>query len=175
LQPYLRTFPADFYQEMFRLRGMEYPNATVQRPRYFGLLTNNIVYDRLAPGVLEALSGMARIVHGLLKTLPEPDTEWASSARLKWLQTAANIFDLIYKGDGGGIALQGRVPNALRDRTITNERGRQLRRLQLSSASWRSLCSASRSHCAAIRSNVSRSCWSLASLACARQFSAVFR
>jgi|HubBroStandDraft_6_1064221.scaffolds.fasta_scaffold43595_2 hypothetical protein len=55
LQPYLRTFPADFYQEMFRLRGMEYPTATVQRPRYFGLLTNDIVYDRLAPGVLDEL------------------------------------------------------------------------------------------------------------------------
>jgi hypothetical protein len=34
---------------------MEYPNATVQRPRYFGLLTNDIVYDRLAPGVLDEL------------------------------------------------------------------------------------------------------------------------
>ena len=28
LQLWLKTFPADFYQEMFRLRGMEYPNAT---------------------------------------------------------------------------------------------------------------------------------------------------
>jgi hypothetical protein len=55
LQPWLRTFPSDFYQEMFRLRGMEYPNATVQRPRYFGVLTNDIVYDRLAPGALEEL------------------------------------------------------------------------------------------------------------------------
>jgi hypothetical protein len=27
----------------------------VQRPRYFGVLTNDIVYDRLAPGVLEEL------------------------------------------------------------------------------------------------------------------------
>ena len=27
----------------------------VQRPRYFGLLTNDIVYDRLAPGVLDEL------------------------------------------------------------------------------------------------------------------------
>jgi hypothetical protein len=55
LQPWLRTFPTDFYQEMFRLRGMEYPNDTVQRPRYFGLLTNDIVYHRLAPGVLNEL------------------------------------------------------------------------------------------------------------------------
>jgi len=28
LQPWLPTFPADFYQEMFRLRGMDYPNDT---------------------------------------------------------------------------------------------------------------------------------------------------
>lgn len=40
-------------------------------------------------------------IEGLLKTLPEPDSEWPAAARAKWLQTAANIFDLIYKGDGG--------------------------------------------------------------------------
>lgn len=55
LQPWLRTFPTDFYQEMYRLRDMEYPNDTVQRPRYFGLLTNDIVYDRLAPDALKKL------------------------------------------------------------------------------------------------------------------------
>lgn len=55
LQPWVRTFPADFYQEMFRLRGLEYPNGTVQRPQYFGVLTNDIVYKRLAPGVLDEL------------------------------------------------------------------------------------------------------------------------
>lgn len=55
LQPWLKTFPSDFYQEMFRLRGLPYPTATVKRPQYFGVLTNNIVYDRLAPGVREEL------------------------------------------------------------------------------------------------------------------------
>lgn len=50
-----RHRPADSYQEMFRLRGLKYPNAAVQRPRYFGVLTNEIVYDRLAPGVLDEL------------------------------------------------------------------------------------------------------------------------
>ncbi len=53
------------------------------------------------------MEGFHPFVQGLLKTLPEPDTEWASSARVKWLQTAANIFDLIYKGDGGGIVVSG--------------------------------------------------------------------
>jgi P63C domain len=55
LQPWVRTFPADFYRELFRLRGLEYPKSEVKRPRYFGTITNDIVYRRLAPGVLAEL------------------------------------------------------------------------------------------------------------------------
>ncbi|MGC2410504.1 MAG: hypothetical protein WA441_11055, partial [Methyloceanibacter sp.] len=40
-------------------------------------------------------------IEGLLRTLPEPFSEWPATDRAKWLQTAANIFDLIYKGEGG--------------------------------------------------------------------------
>jgi len=42
-------------------------------------------------------------IEGLLKTLPDPDSdeEWPLDKRIKWLQTAADIFDLIYKGEGG--------------------------------------------------------------------------
>jgi hypothetical protein len=32
-----------------------FPAASVRRPQYFGQLTNNVVYDRLAPGVLSEL------------------------------------------------------------------------------------------------------------------------
>jgi hypothetical protein len=55
LQPYLTTFQPDFYREMFRLRGLRYSAESVKRPQYFGKLTNDIVYARLAPGVLEEL------------------------------------------------------------------------------------------------------------------------
>ncbi len=55
LQAWVQTFPAEFYEQMFRLRGLEFPRESVQRPRYFGLLTNEIVYKRLAPGVLAEL------------------------------------------------------------------------------------------------------------------------
>lgn len=55
LQRWVQTFPPDYYEQIFRLRGMDYSKDTVQRPRYFGVLTNDIVYDRLAPGVLEEL------------------------------------------------------------------------------------------------------------------------
>lgn len=40
-------------------------------------------------------------VQGLLKSLPAPDTLWAVEGRAKWLQAAAHIFDLMYKGEGG--------------------------------------------------------------------------
>jgi P63C domain len=55
LQAWVQTFPSDFYQELFRLRGLDYPCDTVKRPQYFGILTNDIVYKRLAPGVLDEL------------------------------------------------------------------------------------------------------------------------
>src|SRR5262249_16440758 len=55
LQPWVQTFPPDFYRELFRLRGLHYPQFSVKRPKYFGHLTNDIVYQRLAPGVLDEL------------------------------------------------------------------------------------------------------------------------
>jgi hypothetical protein len=55
LQPWVQTFPPEFYEELYRLRGLEFPNDPVKRPQYFGHLTNDIVYKRLAPGVLDEL------------------------------------------------------------------------------------------------------------------------
>ena len=55
LQPWLTTFPTAFYKELFRLRDLEFPKDSVKRPQYFGLLTNDIVYRRMAPGVLDEL------------------------------------------------------------------------------------------------------------------------
>lgn len=55
LQPWVKTFPDDYYEQLFRLRGLDYRNDSVKRPQYFGTLTNDIVYKRLAPGVLDEL------------------------------------------------------------------------------------------------------------------------
>lgn len=55
LQPWVKTFPDDFYKHLFRIRGLSYPNDSVRRPQYFGILTNDIIYKRLAPGVLNEL------------------------------------------------------------------------------------------------------------------------
>jgi hypothetical protein len=53
LQPYIRLFAAEFYQNLYKIRGLEFLRDTGKRPQYFGHLTN--VYARLAPGVLEEL------------------------------------------------------------------------------------------------------------------------
>ena len=50
-----KVFPDDFYREMFRLRGLTYSEFTTKRPKIVGRLTNDIVYARLAPNVLDAL------------------------------------------------------------------------------------------------------------------------
>ncbi|ADU36243.1 P63C domain-containing protein [Variovorax paradoxus] len=55
IQPYVQTFPIEYYKELFRLRGLPFSTDSVKRPQYFGVLTNDIVYKRLAPGVLEEL------------------------------------------------------------------------------------------------------------------------
>lgn len=54
LRKWVKTFPADFYWELFRLRKLPY-NGSVKRPQYIGHLTNDLVYARLAPGVLDEL------------------------------------------------------------------------------------------------------------------------
>ncbi len=60
LRPWVKKFPAEFYEEMFRLRGLPFNPDSVKRPPYFGHLTNDIVYRRLAPGVWKELKAKSR-------------------------------------------------------------------------------------------------------------------
>jgi P63C domain len=59
LQPWVSTFPEEFYAQIFRLRQLDYPRGTVKRPQYFGNITNDIIYKRMAPGVLAELKRVA--------------------------------------------------------------------------------------------------------------------
>jgi len=54
VRSWVRTFPADFYKQIFRLNGGNYQEKC-GRPSLLGHWTNNIVYKRLALGVLEEL------------------------------------------------------------------------------------------------------------------------
>jgi len=58
LRKWVSTFPTDYYKELFRLRGWRFPDLPAdqrKRPVLVGKLTNDVVYDRLAPGVRKEL------------------------------------------------------------------------------------------------------------------------
>lgn len=55
LASWVKTFDDDFYKHLFRLRNLTYSEVSSKRPSYIGKLTNDIVYERLAPGVLDKL------------------------------------------------------------------------------------------------------------------------
>lgn len=54
LQPWTKTFPFEFYTEIARLKEWP-PLYSMKRPSVIGHYTNDIVYDRIAPGVFEEL------------------------------------------------------------------------------------------------------------------------
>ena len=61
LQPYVRTFPPEYYEHLFRLYGLQYPPVGNKswRPSFFGHVTNEVVYNRLAPNLLPELKKAA--------------------------------------------------------------------------------------------------------------------
>lgn len=62
LQAWIKTFPDDYYKELFRLYDMPYPpeNGKVKRPGFFGHVTNKVIYKKLAPEILPELKSKAR-------------------------------------------------------------------------------------------------------------------
>ena len=50
-----KRFPDSFYKAVFRLKKWPYDPSSVKRPSVVGWITNDIVYNRLAPGILKEL------------------------------------------------------------------------------------------------------------------------
>lgn len=55
LAAWAKRFPDEFYKEMFRLRGWPWNPSSVAKPSVVGRYTNDLVYERLAPNILEEL------------------------------------------------------------------------------------------------------------------------
>jgi hypothetical protein len=76
LLKWVKTFPDDFYEQMFRLKNWQV-RAITKRPLHAGKVTNDIVYERLAPGVLDELKRITprddkgRLKHHLHRRLTE--------------------------------------------------------------------------------------------------------
>jgi hypothetical protein len=54
LMKWQKRFPDEWYENLFRIRGIEWKNRT-DRPQYIGKVTNDIIYDRLPKGIKEEL------------------------------------------------------------------------------------------------------------------------
>ena len=51
---YVRTFPVGFFKQICRLKGVPF-REDMRRPQYFGHIVNDLVWDRLAPGLKDEL------------------------------------------------------------------------------------------------------------------------
>jgi P63C domain-containing protein len=75
LRPYVKTFPHDFYKEIYRLRCWNYPPDSNHHNSNLGKITNDLIYDRLAPGVRDELNRLTprnpsgRLKHKLFQRL----------------------------------------------------------------------------------------------------------
>jgi P63C domain len=78
LRKWISTFPLDYYKELFRLRGWKFPELPAdqrKRPVLVGKITNDVIYDRLAPGVRQELNRLTprdekgRLKHKLFQRL----------------------------------------------------------------------------------------------------------
>lgn len=54
LRRWVPTFPVSFFRQLCRLKGIPFPED-MKLPRYFGHFVNDLVWSRLAPGVLTEL------------------------------------------------------------------------------------------------------------------------
>ena len=54
LRRWVRTFPGDYFKHLCRLKGVPL-RADMKLPQYFGHLTNDLIWRRIAPGLLRAL------------------------------------------------------------------------------------------------------------------------
>jgi hypothetical protein len=55
LRSWIKTFPDEFFRQIYRLEGWEYTPGTSRRTPYVGKLINHYVYEQLPPGVLPEL------------------------------------------------------------------------------------------------------------------------
>lgn len=58
LRPWVMTFDENYYKQLYRLLGWNwdaFKNSKKNHPQYIGRLTNRLVYEKLAPGILDAL------------------------------------------------------------------------------------------------------------------------
>ncbi|MCX6557707.1 MAG: P63C domain-containing protein [Candidatus Aminicenantes bacterium] len=55
LMKWQKRFPDEFYKELFRLKGIQFNPLPDKKPWIIGRITKDVIYERLAPGVISEL------------------------------------------------------------------------------------------------------------------------
>ncbi len=55
LAAWAKRFPDEFYKQIFRLRNWQWKGMKINRPQVVAHYTKNLIYERLAPGILDEL------------------------------------------------------------------------------------------------------------------------
>jgi hypothetical protein len=55
LRPWTLRFPNEFFKQIYRLHGWDWPKVNKNHPQYVGKLINDYIYKKLPPGILEEL------------------------------------------------------------------------------------------------------------------------
>ena len=67
-RPWTRTFPEEFFRQIYRIHGWEYKPGTAKRTPFIGHLINKYVYGELPSGVLDELRRLNPVTdHGYRK------------------------------------------------------------------------------------------------------------
>jgi hypothetical protein len=97
---------ADKTREAFRRSAAEgHDEIPAQRP----MMKQTAGAERMGRG--DEVGDLHPFFRGLLDILPEPGAHWPPDQRERWLETARNIFFLLYQDSGGE-----RVPTPLPER-----------------------------------------------------------
>jgi hypothetical protein len=78
LKNYISAFPVAYFQELCRLKGIEF-REDMRLPPYFGKIINDFVYDRLAPGVrkeIDRVNPLVRSANGKIRRRKHKNYKW---------------------------------------------------------------------------------------------------
>lgn len=67
LRPWIKTFPEEFFKQVYRIHSWEYNASTSQRTPLVGKIINDWIYKQLPPGVLPKLQELNPITDGRRK------------------------------------------------------------------------------------------------------------
>jgi hypothetical protein len=73
LAKWAKRFPDEFYFHIYRLRGWEWKGRRVNPPQVVAYYTNDLVYHRLAPNLVEELDKLNPVVNGRRRA---KNTQW---------------------------------------------------------------------------------------------------